>query len=151
MVSVATALAGHDIIRQLVPLMANPFWYATPENEWEELFFRYLPTWLTVPNRRVLQGYFEGDVSFWQVQYISAWLIPILAWTGFVALLLFVMLCINIVIRKQWVEHEKLSYPLTVMPVEVIANTSKLFSNKLIWLGFIIAFALEVILSLIHI
>ena len=24
MVSVATALAGHDIIRQLVPLMANP-------------------------------------------------------------------------------------------------------------------------------
>ena len=148
MVSVATALAGHDIIRQLVPLMANPFWYATPENEWEELFFRYLPTWLTVPNRRVLQGYFEGDANFWQAQYISAWLIPILAWTGFVALLLFVMLCINIVIRKQWVEHEKLSYPLTVMPVEVIANTSKLFSNRLIWLGFIIAFALEVIAGL---
>ena len=60
MVSVATALAGHDIIRQLVPLMANPFWYATPENEWEDLFFRFIPTWLAVEDRGILQGYFEG-------------------------------------------------------------------------------------------
>ena len=38
MVSVATALAGHDIIRQLVPMIANAGWFATPENEWTELF-----------------------------------------------------------------------------------------------------------------
>lgn len=148
MVSVSTALAGHDIIRQLVPLMANPFWFATPENEWEELFFRHLPDWLTVPNRHLLRGYFESDENFWQPQYINAWIIPILAWTGFVVLLLFVTLCINIVIRQQWIEHEKLSYPLTVMPVEVIADKSKLFSNKLVWIGFLIAFGLEIVAGL---
>ena len=148
MVSVSTALAGHDIIRQLVPLMANPFWFATPENEWEELFFRHLPDWLTVPNRHLLRGYFESDENFWQPQYINAWIIPILAWTGFVVLLLFVTLCINIVIRQQWIEHEKLSYPLTVMPVEVITDKSKLFSNKLVWIGFLIAFGLEMVAGL---
>ena len=148
MVSVSTALAGHDIIRQLVPLMANPFWFATPENEWEELFFRHLPDWLTVPNRHLLRGYFESGENFWQPQYINAWIIPILAWTGFVVLLLFVTLCINIVIRQQWIEHEKLSYPLTVMPVEVIADKSKLFSNKLVWIGFLIAFGLEMVAGL---
>ena len=37
MISVSTTLAGQDLIRQLVPLMANPFWYATPENEWEDV------------------------------------------------------------------------------------------------------------------
>ncbi|MBI1925802.1 hypothetical protein HYR99_16330 [Candidatus Poribacteria bacterium] len=145
MVSVATALAGHDIVRQLVPMMANAFWYATPENEWDELFFRFIPRWLTVDDRRILQGYFEGDENFWQRQYIEAWITPILAWTAFVIVLLFVMLCINIIIRKQWMEHEKLSYPLTVMPIEVIGNTAKLFSNKLIWLGFGIAFGLEML------
>ena len=77
MASVSTALAGHDIIRQLVPLMANPFWFATPENEWEELFFRHLPDWLTVPNRHLLRGYFESDENFWQPQYINPWIIPI--------------------------------------------------------------------------
>ena len=148
MVSVSTALAGHDIIRQLVPLMANPFWFATPENEWEELFFRYLPDWLTVPNRSLLRGYFEGDENFWQPQYFNAWIFPILAWSVFVILLLFVTLCINIIIRQQWIEHEKLSYPLTVMPIEVISDTSKLFSNKLVWIGFLIAFGLEIIAGL---
>ncbi len=145
MVSVATALAGHDIVRQLVPMIANAAWFATPENEWEELFFRFMPTWLTVRDRRVLQGYFEGDDSFWNEYYINAWLMPIIAWTALVVVLMFVMLCINIIVRKQWVEHEKLSYPLTVMPIELAGNTSKLFSNRLIWLGLGIAFGLEIL------
>ena len=148
MISVSTTLAGQDLIRQLVPLMANPFWYATPENEWEELFFHYLPTWLTVPNRRILRGYFEGDENFWQLQNMNAWLLPILAWTVFVIVLLFVMLCINIIVRKQWAEHERLRYPLTIMPTELIRDTAKLFSNKLIWLGFGLAFGIEVITGL---
>ena len=145
MVSVATALAGHDIVRQLVPMMANAAWFATPENEWGDLFFRFMPRWLTVDDRGILQGYFEGDDSFWQDHYIDAWITPILAWSALVIVLLFVMLCINIIIRKQWIEHEKLTYPLTVMPIELIGNTSKLFSNRLIWIGFGIAFGLEIL------
>ena len=31
MVSVATALAGHDIVRQLVPMIANAGWFAPPK------------------------------------------------------------------------------------------------------------------------
>jgi len=57
MVSVATALAGRDMVRQLVPMMANPFWYATPETEWEELFLHLIPSWLVVEDRHILRGY----------------------------------------------------------------------------------------------
>lgn len=145
MISVATALAGHDMIRQLVPLMGNAFWYATPENEWQDLFFRFIPRWLTVDDKRILEGYFEGGTSFWEERYIKAWLVPIIAWSGFVIVLLFVMLCINIVIRKQWIEHEKLTYPITSLPLEVINNTSSLFSNRLMWIGFGIAFGIELL------
>ncbi len=144
MVSVATALAGHDIVRQLVPMIANAGWFATPENEWADIFFRFLPTWLTITDRKILQGYFEGDDSFWQPRYMEAWLWPIVAWSVLVIVLLFIMLCINIIIRKQWIDHEKLSYPLTTLPVELLGNTSNLFRNKLIWLGFGIAFGLEI-------
>ena len=148
MVSVATALAGHDIVRQLVPMIANAGWFATPENEWADIFFRFLPTWLTITDRKILQGYFEGDDSFWQPHYIEAWFWPIVAWSALVIVLLFVMLCINIIIRKQWIDHEKLSYPLTTLPVELLGNTSSLFRNKLIWLGFGIAFSLEILAGL---
>lgn len=148
MVSVATALAGHDIVRQLVPMIANAGWFATPENEWADIFFRFLPTWLTITDRKILQGYFEGDDSFWQPRYMEAWLWPIIAWSFLVIVLLFIMLCINIIIRKQWIDHEKLSYPLTTLPVELLGNTSSLFRNKLIWLGFGLAFGLEIIAGL---
>ena len=148
MVSVATALAGHDIVRQLVPMIANAGWFATPENEWADIFFRFLPTWLTITDRKILQGYFEGDDTFWQPRYMEAWLWPIVAWSALVIVLLFMMLCINIIIRKQWIDHEKLSYPLTTLPVELLGNTSNLFRNKLIWLGFGIAFGLEILAGL---
>ncbi len=148
MVSVATALAGHDIVRQLVPMIANAGWFATPENEWSEIFFRFLPTWLTITDKSILQGYFEGDDSFWQTRYMEAWLWPIVAWSSLVIVLLFIMMCINIIIRKQWIDHEKLSYPLTTLPVELLGNTSNLFRNKLIWLGFGIAFGLEILAGL---
>ena len=148
MVSVATALAGHDIVRQLVPMIANAGWFATPENEWSDLFFRFMPTWLTITDRRILQGYFEGDDTFWQEHYLNAWRWPIVAWSGLVIVILFMMLCVNIIIRRQWIDHEKLSYPLTTLPVELIGNTSTLFRNQLFWLGFGIAFGLEILAGL---
>ena len=148
MVSVATALAGHDIVRQLVPMIANAGWFATPENEWSDIFFRFLPTWLTITDRKILQGYFEADDTFWRPIYMEAWFVPIVAWSALVIVLMFMMLCINIIIRKQWIDHEKLSYPLTTLPVELLGNTSSLLRNKLIWLGFGIAFGLEILAGL---
>ena len=148
MVSVATALAGHDIVRQLVPMIANAGWFATPENEWSDIFFRFLPTWLTITDRKILQGYFEADDTFWRPIYMEAWFVPIVAWSALVIVLLFMMLCINIIIRRQWIDHEKLSYPLTTLPVELLGNTSSLLRNKLIWLGFGIAFGLEILAGL---
>ncbi len=148
MVSVATALAGHDIVRQLVPMIANAGWFATPENEWNSLFFRFMPTWLTITDRRILRGYFEGDDTFWQMLYVNAWLWPIFAWSALVIVLLFMMLCVNIILRQQWIEHEKLSYPLTTLPIELLGHPSIIFRNRLIWLGFGVAFGLEILAGL---
>jgi hypothetical protein len=147
MVSVATALAGHDIIRQLVPLMGNGYWFATPENDWADTFHAYLPTWLTVPSRDVLRGYYEG-APFWKRSILDAWIRPFAAWTTFVSVLLFVMLCVNIVVRKQWTEHEKLNYPIAQLPIEVFGNSERFFSSPFMWIGFGLAFGIEAMAGL---
>jgi len=48
MLATGTALVGHDMMQPLVPIMGHAFWFATPENEWETLFWKYIPRWLTV-------------------------------------------------------------------------------------------------------
>ena len=37
MVTVASALCGHDLVQVVTPQIITPFWLATPENRWEEL------------------------------------------------------------------------------------------------------------------
>jgi hypothetical protein len=148
MISVATSLAGHDIVRQLVPAMAHGVGRATVENEWLTLFGNHLPSWLTVKDADVLVGYYEGGESFWNERNVRAWAAPFLAWTGFIIVLLFVMLCINVVVRKQWMEHERLNYPIAQMPIEVIGDTRGFLTNRLMWAGFLGAFGLEVLSGL---
>ena len=143
MLSIGTSLAGRDMIRQLIPMISSAHWYATEENQWRELFFQHIPHWLVVENRDVLEAYYEKGSNFWRLGTIRAWLYPILTWASFIIVLFFVTACISIIIRKQWTEHEKLSYPIIQLPFEISANTSKFFSNRLLWLGLGIAFAMD--------
>ncbi|MBD3184351.1 hypothetical protein GF312_18855 [Candidatus Poribacteria bacterium] len=148
MLSIATSLFGHDIMRQLIPMMTNPFWFATPENEWEDLFFRYIPRWLTVDNKYALEEYYKGESNFFTEQNLRAWFVPIVAWTGFIVVFLFGTLCINLIVRKQWTEHEKLSYPIIRLPLELSNEPKKFFSNKFLWIGFTVTALIELLAGL---
>ena len=45
--SLSSAIAGHDMMQTVIPTITDAFWFATPENEWRQLFWRHLPPWLT--------------------------------------------------------------------------------------------------------
>ncbi|MDQ1318361.1 MAG: hypothetical protein QG588_2021 [Candidatus Poribacteria bacterium] len=62
--SITTIVSGLDIVQVLVPLLGYPYYYATPENEWQSLFWQYLPRWISVDNIMVIDGYFMGDTTF---------------------------------------------------------------------------------------
>lgn len=64
MLCIATSISALDYMQVLMSLMSHAFWFATPENEWNELFFQHIPTWLTARDMRVLDGYYGGcDLS----------------------------------------------------------------------------------------
>ena len=100
MLSIATAIFGHDFIRILIHTMGAAHWFATPENEWAALFFRYLPRWLVVENKNALRAYYEGDSTLYIANNFKAWLLPALSWSILILVVIFVMVCINVIIRK---------------------------------------------------
>lgn len=132
MLNLASGLAGHDTLQVLVPILGHPFWFASPENEWKEIFFQYIPSWLSVSDKSVLRGYYEGDSNLYKLQYLRVWMTPILWWTAFLVVIILLQLCMNIIVRKQWTEKEKLSYPVIQLPLEMTNPASGLFSKKLI-------------------
>jgi len=138
-VSAASALSGESVGQQLVRQLGTPFWLATPENEWATLFHRYLPRWLVVEDKQVLKPFFEGmgDASLlYTSAHFMTWLHPLLPWCAFIILIVFIMTCINVIVRKQWIEHERLTYPVIQLPLGMTENESNLLKNRRMWAGF---------------
>ena len=145
MLCMATSIGGHGFVQILPPLMGHAFWFATPENEWQQLFWRHLPVWLIVSDKTVLKGYYEGDSSL-LYEHIKTWLTPLLWWSAFVFAFIYVMLCINIIVRKQWIDQDKLAYPIIQLPLAITRqeNSSRLLRSRLLWIGFVVAAGIDI-------
>ena len=81
MLSISSGIAGLDMMRVLMAVLVGPFWYARPENEWAELFWRFIPSWLAVQDKEILKGFAEGESSFYVPEVVQAWIFPALIWS----------------------------------------------------------------------
>ena len=145
MLSIATSLLGWDMMQILVPIMSYGTWFATPENEWRELFWEYIPKQLVVDNKSIIRGYYEGQTNLYDIAILKAWIKPILLWTAFTLVLYFTMICIVTLIRKRWTEEEKLSYPIIQLPFEMTVHSSQFYKSRSMWIAFGIAFMIDML------
>jgi len=148
MVVMAMAINGIGMFGFLAPALLNPFWYATLENEWSE-FHPHIPSWFAPQDRKAIEAFYEGDSSI--LEHAGAWLVPFVVWTGFVLVLLFIMLCLCAILRRRWMEQERLSFPIAAFPIEMTlrgGSISAFFKNKLLWIGFTVPAILQSINTL---
>ncbi|MBI3946692.1 MAG: hypothetical protein HY321_12285 [Armatimonadetes bacterium] len=136
MVALASGLCGMDFGQVLMQMLGHAAFFAGPENRWAELFLDYLPDWLVVKDLAALKPYFGGNSTLYTAAHLRAWAVPALAWTGFTVMLLWVMLCVNVIFRQHWVARERLTFPITVLPLELATPHVPLFRSRLMWLGF---------------
>ena len=148
MLSLATAMCGLDQIQTILPVVAYPFYHATPENQWDQLFLRDMPRWLSVSDPAALKAYYESYAPMLSTSAWHAWIKPAAAWSAFSFALLMVMLCLNTLFRKQWTEEAKLSFPVVQLPLEMSRRGSGLYRNKLLWIGFAVAFTIDLLRGL---
>jgi len=135
MVNIGTVLSGSDQIQILVSMLGHATYFASPENRWADLFLGHLPDWLVVKDKEVLRGFYIGQSTLFTPSHLQAWQGPMLWWGGFTLTLFWVFLCLNTLLRKQWADRERLTFPLVQMPV-AIASDPGFFRSKAMWIGF---------------
>jgi len=145
LVALGSTVAAHDMLQMLVPTIPHAYWLATPENKWEALIQPHLPRWLVMSDEHAMEGYYEGHTSLLEPANYRPWLVPLFWWGTFVLVLVFVMQCINVLMRKQWTESEKLTYPLIQLPVEMTrrGGASGLYTSWVFWTGFALGAGLD--------
>ena len=116
-------------------------YYATPENDWGEVVIPNLNAWLVPTSAEAIKYLYEGLPSGMAIPW-SAWWRPLAAWLSFLFVFYWVTLCIGAILRAQWVENERLVFPLTQLPLAMLggesggqARVAAVFRRPLFWLG----------------
>lgn len=135
MMNLSSAIAGHDMLEVLTPTLAHGTQFATEANRWQETLLPVFPDWLIVKDKEVTQAFYSGATSLYVPRYWQAWLTPVLMWSLFITALTGGMLMINLLLRKQWTQSERLSYPLIQLPMEIVSERNPLFKQRLFWMG----------------
>ena len=144
MLIVSAAIPTNALTGLLVSTLAAPFYYATPENRWAEFLDPYIPKWMAPRDPEAIRQFWEGLSPGASIPW-NAWLLPLAMWLSFAAVLIFVCLCVVVILRKQWVEKERLTFPLAQVPFEMMREEPgpkpkwpALMKNSLFWIGFAI-------------
>jgi hypothetical protein len=150
MLVTSCTFAGEDTLQNLFGTIGHPYWFADKQNQWQSLFFRFLPSWLLVTNHDALRGFYEGGVNIYSPsgqRYLMSWAVPLAVWGAFFLVLVGMYLCLTILIRRAWIENERLTFPLVQLPLAMTADDAgtTFFRNPRMWAGFGIAFAISVL------
>ena len=128
------------IVYYLIYTITLPYYYATPENRWEEFIIPYLPKWAVAKDEGdAMKWFFEGAPQGGQIPW-SVWAEPILWWSTLIWAICLVSFCVVVILRAQWMENERLRFPVMEMPEQLLEEDEKsalppLMRNWLFWIG----------------
>lgn len=148
MLVVSCTFAGHDTLQNLFGSIAYPYWHRTAANKWDSLFFPYLPKWLVVSDYDALAAMNHGGIDLYSPlgqTYLRAWILPLLSWGLLFLTLTGMYLCLTILVRRAWIENEKLTFPIVQLPLAMTSSAAgkNFFSNPVMWAGFALAFLIS--------
>ena len=153
MMMLATAIPSRGFTGMVLPIISGAFYYASPENNWAEQVIPYIPTWMVPQDQEAIKWFYEG-LPYGQPIPWEAWLHPLAWWLLFMGGFYAVLICSMVILRRQWMEHERLPYPLVQVPMGMIedrdppSRLKPFLKNPVMWAGFAIPFLFNTVNAL---
>lgn len=156
---VAGGIPSFGLTGLLIPYIAGPFYFARPENRYEQVLWPLLPKWLHPTSQyatvKLYEGLRDGEAIPW-----GQWVGPLLVWTLLAFTMYGAFFCLTTLLRKRWVDDEKLVFPLLQLPVELCTYDKgteptrypwpTLLRDPVMWLFFAIPFTIHALNGLHH-
>jgi len=151
MLLVGVMVSTRGMVEKLIPPLAYLPYFANESNNLQELITRHLPGWAMpfTPSGAMgfpdtIKRYHErlrvGETIPWNV-----WIGPLAAWFVLLACAVLVFLSLATLLRRRWVDEERLSFPLTRLPLAILndeVEQQPFFRNRMMWLGFAVSASL---------
>ena len=142
----------------LEPLLISPYWIAR-DFPWLKPIAQLMPAWLVPANdpaSPTILNYWLGidPVRGGHMAPLVEFLLPMSLWAILISAVLGAAFFLAAVFRKQWVYHERLTFPLATIPLELMAPPeqgryyNQLWRNPLLWAGAAIPFMVYLLAGL---
>ena len=130
-------------IGKLIANITVPYYLATPENQWATHFGSDLANYAVLGRGPALEWFFEGLPRGATIPW-GVWMVPIFWWLTVIAAFYGCCLCLMVLLRKQWMDYERVEYPLMEMPLAVVEDPGPgprwlripVTRSPLFWIGF---------------
>ena len=147
MMIIGSAIPTWGFTGNLIAMLPNIYYYATPENNWSELLHPYVREWMVPQDPDAIKYFFEGLPKGQPIPW-EHWLVPLAAWVSFILSIYLMMIAIASIVRRQWVDYDRLTFPLLQLPIDLTEEGKSgsiigpLFKRPLLWIGFALPFVL---------
>ncbi len=108
----------------LIVTLASPRYYASPENEWADLFLDDILSWMAPEDTGNAITWFYEGLPLGETIPWAAWLPSLLWWCSFVMAVYLICIALVALFRKQWVENERLLFPLMSTPMALMEDSA---------------------------
>ncbi len=131
-------LLGHNVA----------YYYSARLNPlWETTFLQHVPTWFAPSEPAAVAAFFEGGA---QVPW-AQWSGPLAAWLSFELCLFSATFCLMVLLQRQWIRNERLTFPIAQIPLEMVKEPqaggrvrgARLTAAPLFWLGVVVSMLLS--------
>lgn len=148
MALVGSSIPTYGLSGYLISVISAPYFFASPENQWAKYLHEYIPDWIVPSNEgQAMNWFFDGLPPGRSIPW-GVWVVPLFWWLSLIVVVMFVALCIVVLLRRQWVEHEKLLFPLAELPLQMVEGSDdprympRFMRSRVFWIGFLVPFLL---------
>lgn len=125
---IATGVYGG--VQRFLPVYTAAQYFHAPDNNYAEIAELY-PSWFVPKDPELIRQFYEGAIGR---PDLSAWIVPLSLWTIFFVVLWFTLLCVCTLLRRHWVENERLGFPLVTVPLYISAlGPERMRPRRTIW------------------
>ncbi len=145
-VLIGAPFVSQSILGWMLPHSIFQQFMARAIPDWETSFLSLIPTWFTPTDPSTVEGFFFGRAAVpW-----SRWYIPLAAWSSFLIAIVGASTFLVILVQRQWITNERLSFPLAQIPLETVAEDraapgsprARLRFGWMFWAGLLISFGI---------
>ncbi|MBI9077033.1 MAG: hypothetical protein JEZ02_16610 [Desulfatibacillum sp.] len=122
---VVSGIAYTGLVRTFFINLTAPYHFASVGNRWQEVLHPLMPkAWYPQDPGAIQQLYngLDGGRDMGWLELIQSipwhvWFKPLITWSVFILLGYFVMLCMVNLFARQWVDNERMNFPLLQVPL----------------------------------